>query len=853
MRTRVVFVLFSLMLLSSIHVTSAQDSPPLDEADTAAFITANFNLQSSYNRVLCVSGDGSCVSEITTAVPCLIDACTPNPQTYPVSENFETIQAASDNAQAGDLIIIMPGRYAGVEVDQTGGDDGAYIHFLGWGDPGSVVVDRSADPNKGYLRHHFYFIAAHHYIIQNIAFENAENGAGIFFSGYFAGTGLFGHHIVVQDVYSHDNYSWGLHTTSTNYMLIQDSYFAGSQDEHGMYVSGSGDNMVIRRNVFQNNIASGLQINADPQTATSEIFYWLAESTGDTCGWSEEDVDFTGAATWHDLKDCYDSQGLPDLGEFFEDGISENIIVELNVMYGNGEAGGGAINLASIRHSTVRNNLIYGNSASGIACWDNAYADEKGVGSSEFGCADVRILNNTIVDETGNRGALIINNDARNMQVFNNIIIRDRFDAYEISYRSSEGLQSGNNFYSARYEEETPATAEQNSITGFSVDEGLSEFMNPTFEPWIIETDGWFSLNPNRPDYRPIGGSRLIREGNPDVMIQYDFDGALRIGTEIGAYSGTTETVSPPSEDNVSVDEDVPDMDTPSVMSGGTITFTLPEQGVFRIKATSGAQMENISAQLEGINAGGDGRINISPDGAWLMMESERFDPDCEGWGCLVMMPADLSAVEVIRSGGQVIHTEGYSAVASGGDVIVYTYNDGPHQLDLYAITRIDEGWSSPVVITADSTFAYHQFPAISDDGSRVVFNCGAESFGDGSICEVNMDGSDFRVVLSPENGASLHHPDYAPDGSIVFEGDYGGEQIWRLALDGTEPVLINSAYSNDNSPCVLPDGRIVSLWLERPEGEGYHELKIMNADGSNATMLVIDVDIFDVGLGCGG
>jgi hypothetical protein len=539
------------MLLLIIAPTHAQDNPPQDEPDTAAFITANFDLQSTYNRVLCVTQDDTCPSEISTAVPCLLADCTPIDQSYSVSDTFDTIQSASDNAQAGDLIIIMPGRYAGVQIEETGGADAAYIHFLGWGDAGSIIVDGPADPSKSFLRHHFYFIAAHHYIIQNIAFENAENGAGIFFSGYFSGTGLFSHHMIVMNVYSHDNFDWGLHTTSTNTVIIQDSVFTGSQDEHGAYISGSGDNMLIRRNVFQNNVASGLQVNADPQTATSEIFYWLDSSTGDTCGWTEDDVDFTGAAQWQDMKDCYDSQGLPDLGEYFEDGISENIIIEGNVMTGNGEVGGAAINLASVRHSIVRNNLIYGNFAAGIACWDNAYAEEKGLDSSEFGCQDVRIVNNTIVDESGNRGALIINNDAHDMQVFNNVIIRDRYDAYEISYRSSAGLQTGHNYYFERYEEETPpAPAEQNSISGFSVDEGLSQFINPNFEPWIIESDGWFHLNPDRPDYRPIGGSLLITSGNPDVSILYDFDGALRIGTEIGAYSGTNEGLSPPSDGN---------------------------------------------------------------------------------------------------------------------------------------------------------------------------------------------------------------------------------------------------------------------------------------------------------------
>lgn len=528
-----------IMILALRIPVQAQVTPV--EADTEAFLSANFNLQDSYNRVLCVSQDGSCPAEITTLVPCLVSTCTRSASNYPISQTFDTIQNASDVAQPGDLVIITPGRYAGVQVELRGGEDNAYIHFLGWGEAGTVIIDRSADSSLSWLRHHFYFIAAHHYIIQNLTFENAENGAGIFFSGYFSETGQFSHHVIVMDIYSHDNGSWGLHTTSTNTLLIQDSIFTNSRDEHGTYLSGSGDNMIIRRNVFQANNAAGLQINADPQTATEELFYWLDNSTGNTCNWREDDID---SLTWHEVKDCYDSQGLPDLGEFIEDGISEHIIIEQNVITANGAIGGAGINLASVRNSTVRNNLIYGNFAAGIACWDDSYAESKELESSQFGCQNVGIFNNTIVDETGNRGGLIITRDARDMQIYNNIIIRDRYDAYEISVNSSSGLRSGANYYFAQYIEESPGFAgEEGSITGFNVSEGLAQFVNASFTPWLLEGNGFPILNPDRPDYRPVSDSILATDGNPEFASILDIFGYLKTGSEIGAFATGDENV----------------------------------------------------------------------------------------------------------------------------------------------------------------------------------------------------------------------------------------------------------------------------------------------------------------------
>ncbi len=509
--------------------------PALAEPDSEAFIAAHFHLQDTYSRVLCVSQDGTCPGEITVAVPCLTSACSHPAQRYTIAEDFDTIQAAAETARPGDLIIIMPGRYRGVNIESAGGEEGAYIHFLGWGAPGTVIIDSTADPDRRWLRHHFYFVEVHHYIVQNLAFENAANGAGIFFTGYFSETGQFSHHLIVMDVYSHDNGKWGLHTTSASYLLIQDSIFTGSRGEHGVYLSGSGDDMLIRRNVFQGNRAAGLQINADPYMATEELFYWLVNADGDTCGWSEDDLD---AATWHEIKSCYDSQGLPDLGAFIEDGVSERIIIEQNVITANGEIGGAGINLASVRSAAVRNNLIYGNGAAGIACWDDGYAESKGLPESPFGCQNVRVANNTIVDERGNRGALILTHDARAMQVHNNIIIRDRFDAYEIAENSGVGLRSGANYYSSQYIEDSPGfSGEEASFTGFSVDEALSQFVGAGFAPWVLETGAFPILNPDRPDYHPLPDSVLAAGGNPAFAPALDAAGSPRTGREIGALA----------------------------------------------------------------------------------------------------------------------------------------------------------------------------------------------------------------------------------------------------------------------------------------------------------------------------
>jgi hypothetical protein len=715
-----------------------------------------------------------------------------------------------------------------------------------------VIVDGVAFPDKNWLRDLFYFIDAHYIIIDNLAFEGAPR-AGIFSSGYFSETGHFADHFIVMNVYSHDNGLWGLHTTSTSFFLIQDSVFANSGEEHGAYISGSGDHGVIRRSVFQGNAAAGLQVNADPQTATEELFWWLSNSTGDTCGISEDDVWIT---EWETVKACYDSQGLPDLGEAIEDGISQDLYIEQNVITGNGASGGAGINLASVRASWVRNNLIYGNGAAGIACWDNGYAEEKELPSSDFGCHAVEISHNTLVDEVGDRGALILNQDARDMVVVNNIIIRDRFDAYEITGRSGQGLVSMANAYSALNVEESPGIAlgdddpGSGSITGFSVQDGLANFVAPGFTPWVKLDGPWPVVNRDRPDYHLRPDSPWLSAGLSGGVVRYQ-DGAQRWNNALGAL-GPGETSA--GGQAVPVPSD----------GGGVITYTLEGNGhVYRLAAQEGAQPEDISLALDALAPGTqDEWLNISPDGAWLLTSTDRFDPDCNGWPCLALIPADLSSAEIIRVDGEVIHPEGFSAVGSYGNTIVYPASGGPHDLDLWAVTRADGVWTGPVLLTGDSPYAWNGQPAISGDGTQVLFDCGDQPYAAAgtAICRVAEDGSDLVVALAPDvlpganaTDIALHHADFLPDGGYVFESNWrDSEQVWRASSDGI--ILIADRFTDDNSPCALPDGRIVSLWLNRPEnGPGYHELKVMSADGSDYYMALTDVDVLDGGIGCGG
>ncbi len=84
-----------------------------------------------------------------------------------------------------------------------------------------------------------------------------------------------------------------------------------------------------------------------------------------------------------------------------------------------------------------------------------------------------------------------------------------------------------------------------------------------------------------------------------------------------------------------------------------------------------------------------------------------------------------------------------------------------------------------------------------------------------------------------------------------MFEADWHGEQIWRLPSGSHQPMLV-SRVQNDNSPCVLSDGRIVSLYLDRPGNrDGVHEIRVAGPAGQNGREILTGVDVADIGIGC--
>lgn len=290
---------------------------------------------------------------------------------------------------------------------------------------------------------------------------------------------------------------------------------------------------------------------------------------------------------------------------------------------------------------------------------------------------------------------------------------------------------------------------------------------------------------------------------------------------------------------------------------GGHLTWTEGDH-VYRVAAEDGAEPEDVSRLLGG--GGRDRLLTQSRNGAWLTMSAERFD--CSG-ECLVRLSWDLTQGEAVKAGGADVYVQGTSAITDDGETIVFPGQDGPHEVDLYATTRVDGAWGAPVLLTADSSYAYNNMPALTEDGAAVVFDCGREPYpesGGNDACRVGLDGAGWERLIGPDalpdpRNDYVQNPHEGPAG-LLFESSWpidgdNPETIWLLPEGEGTPVPFSARYQNAVSPCPLPDGRVAMLWLGGNDG-GRHELVVAEADGSSEIVLTPGVDVADIGIGCG-
>lgn len=120
-----------------------------------------------------------------------------------------------------------------------------------------------------------------------------------------------------------------------------------------------------------------------------------------------------------------------------------------------------------------------------------------------------------------------------------------------------------------------------------------------------------------------------------------------------------------------------------------------------------------------------------------------------------------------------------------------------------------------------------------SPDGRYILYF--SDISGSRQIWRMNMDGSN-PIQLTDVEGAD--HPDCSPDGRWVIFTKYekGWSSLWRVSIDGGEAVRLTDGFTS--FPTVSPDGKVIACLYSEP-GESAWRIAILPFAGGPPTKIL--------------
>jgi len=176
--------------------------------------------------------------------------------------------------------------------------------------------------------------------------------------------------VEISNNHLNDSGLWGILTNHTNNVKILNNEIKGTSRQHGIYISNSGDNVLIKKNFIENALGSGIHINGD-----------LSMGGGK----------FTPG-----------------------DGIISNVKIIENIIINVGVRGGAGINLDGAENVEIKNNILWKLHSAGITI----FKDDGAISSR-----NINIENNLIYLLEGSRWGLIINNSSGPVFFYENIVL----------------------------------------------------------------------------------------------------------------------------------------------------------------------------------------------------------------------------------------------------------------------------------------------------------------------------------------------------------------------------------------------------------------------------------------------
>lgn len=384
---------------------------------------------------------------------------------------WREIRHALPHLQAGDLVLVADGAYLGFTMEDIHGAAGMPITIRAVA--ANAVVTKTTDrpDNRDTIKISF----CSHIVIDGLtAFNGNRAGVRVDQSDFVTvRRGVFG-----------DNGTWGIFTNHSNDLLIEENVCYGSVLEHGIYVSNACVRPTVRRNRCFNNRGCGLHFNGDLSAGGN--------------------------------------------------GLILNALVEKNVLYGNGLGGGAAINMDGVRSSTIRNNLIFNNKASGIALFQI---------NAALGPSGIDVYHNTIDMPSDGRWALHISQSdaaAGPIRARNNILNTRHSFRGSIEYFSPTDVANTDSDY--------------NILSKVTPNDGaniytLAQWQAQGHEPHSLSaSNASLFRNADGGDYHLLETAPAVGAGQPLPSVNEDLEGVWRSSTgptEIGCYQQIRQIQGP--------------------------------------------------------------------------------------------------------------------------------------------------------------------------------------------------------------------------------------------------------------------------------------------------------------------
>jgi nitrous oxidase accessory protein NosD len=330
----------------------------------------------------CEEDDVDCAA---ANVRCVDD--TPGP-----TQEYATIQAAVDDARAGDLVLVFDGSYAGFQVTTSGGPGAPLVVRA---QASGAVIDADGPTGDGIrLENVSHVTIAGFHIVgvtdRGLAHRGATPEAPV-------------HGLIIRGNTIQDSGTEGMYLSEVADSLVEGNTItgagaSGADRTHGIYLANAGSKgTTLRGNVISGSGTAGIHFNGDLSVGG--------------------------------------------------DGIISGLVVEENVIFDNGQNG---LNLDGVQDSVIRNNVIHGNAENGIRAYaiDGA-AGPKGlvivnntihvpagagwcVRITEDGATNV-VFNNILINEDADNGSIALDATA-GFQSANNAVVDsftpDRDDTY---------------------------------------------------------------------------------------------------------------------------------------------------------------------------------------------------------------------------------------------------------------------------------------------------------------------------------------------------------------------------------------------------------------------------------------